>query len=197
MTKLIAAILISCTWAAAQPTLTTITDTIYNSVTGSLFNGTVIVQGPNITAPGNVPVLGISRTITITNGAFTVVLVPNDTAAPVSTYAMTFSNGDLKTCTVPTSGSPLTLVAAGCVDGSQQAVPVSVALSQLASGGATTGQSMCFNGNAWAPGYCPAQVATPASSSAACTAGQFSFDSAFAYFCVAASTWKRVAISTW
>jgi hypothetical protein len=36
-------------------------------------------------------------------------------------------------------------------------------------------------------------VSTPASSSAACTAGQMSFDSAFIYTCVATNTWRRIA----
>ncbi len=36
-------------------------------------------------------------------------------------------------------------------------------------------------------------VATPASSTATCTAGQFAFDANYAYYCVAANTWNRVA----
>lgn len=181
----------------AQPVTTTITDTVYNAVTGSPFSGTVVIQGPNITAPGNIPILGISRTINISNGALSIALVPNDTGTPSSTYSMKFSNGDSKTCTVPTSPTPITLAAAGCVDGSQQTVPAVVALSQIASGGATAGQSLCFTGNTWTAGYCPARVATPSSSSAACSIGQFAFDSNFSYWCVAANTWRRSAISTW
>ena len=38
---------------------------------------------------------------------------------------------------------------------------------------------------------------TPASSSAACTAGQTSFDANYHYDCVAANTWKRAALSSW
>ena len=37
---------------------------------------------------------------------------------------------------------------------------------------------------------------TPASSTAACTAGQFADDANFHYVCVAANTWKRVALSS-
>ncbi len=43
----------------------------------------------------------------------------------------------------------------------------------------------------------PGAVATPASSSAACTAGQFAFDASFHYDCVATNTWHRVASATW
>ncbi len=38
---------------------------------------------------------------------------------------------------------------------------------------------------------------SPASSSAAGTAGQFAYDSNFLYVCVAANTWKRAALSSW
>ncbi|WP_035375984.1 hypothetical protein [Acetobacter nitrogenifigens] len=39
-------------------------------------------------------------------------------------------------------------------------------------------------------------LGTPASSSAACTAGQFEDDANYHYVCVAANTWKRVALSS-
>jgi len=39
-------------------------------------------------------------------------------------------------------------------------------------------------------------LATPASSSAACTAGQFTDDANYHYVCVATNTWKRVALSS-
>jgi len=39
-------------------------------------------------------------------------------------------------------------------------------------------------------------LTTPASSSAACTAGQFTDDANFHYVCTATNTWKRVALST-
>lgn len=43
----------------------------------------------------------------------------------------------------------------------------------------------------------PAHVAAPASAGATGTVGQIAFDSSYAYFCVAANTWRRVAIATW
>lgn len=143
----------------SQPMLTTLADTIYNS-DGTLFNGTVVIQGPNLTAPGNVPILGISRTVFVKNGALSTPLVPNQTGSPsASTYSLVFSNGDVKTCNVPASGGPITLAAANCVDGtSQQSVPATVALSQIASGGATAGQPMCFFvPGGWGPGSCGIQ----------------------------------------
>ncbi|GBR54915.1 hypothetical protein AA106555_1859 [Neokomagataea thailandica NBRC 106555] len=39
-------------------------------------------------------------------------------------------------------------------------------------------------------------LSTPASSSASCTAGQFTDDANYHYVCVAANTWKRVALSS-
>jgi hypothetical protein len=38
---------------------------------------------------------------------------------------------------------------------------------------------------------------TPASSSASGTTGDVVWDSGFLYVCVAANTWKRVALATW
>lgn len=37
----------------------------------------------------------------------------------------------------------------------------------------------------------------PATSGATGTAGEYAVDSSYAYFCVAANTWKRVAIASW
>lgn len=194
--KLFVIMLLAWKNASAQPALTTIQDTIYNSVNGTKFSGSLTIQGPNITAPNNIPILGNTFQIFIQNGALLIALVPNDTGIPASTYSLVFSNGDRKTCTVPTSGTPVTLVGANCVDGSQQTVPVSVGLTQLASGGATLGQGLVF-GTSWVPGYPYGKVATPSSSSASCSAGQWSFDSNYAYFCTGPSIWKRTPLSTW
>ena len=51
------------------------------------------------------------------------------------------------------------------------------------------------NGNLVAPAY-HETLRTPASSSSACSAGDFTDDANFHYVCVAANTWKRVALST-
>lgn len=40
-------------------------------------------------------------------------------------------------------------------------------------------------------------TATPASATAAGTAGQIAWDANFIYVCIAPNTWKRTAISTW
>ena len=183
--------------ACAQPTLTTLADTVYNSVTGTPFSGTVVIQGPNIISPTNIPILGISRTFTISNGALSVKLVPNDTGTPTSTYQLTFSNGDVKTCTVPTSMTPVNMTQAGCVDGTQQAVPTVLALTQLASGGATAGQGLCFGSSHWVPGTCGA-VPSGASLPATCAVGQtFFLTTASAgsnlYGCTATNTWTAQA----
>lgn len=43
----------------------------------------------------------------------------------------------------------------------------------------------------------PVQVAPPATSNDACSSGQFAFSSTYLYWCVAANTWRRVALATW
>ncbi len=40
-------------------------------------------------------------------------------------------------------------------------------------------------------------VDAPASATSTGTKGQIAFDSSYLYVCIAADTWKRVAISTW
>ena len=147
----LAIVMLSWETAAAQPLTTTVSDMLYNAILGTPFNGSVVVQGPNVTAPTNVPVLGISRVFDITNGVLEFSVIPNQTSAPTSTYQLTFSNGDVKTCNIPYSATPLTLTKAQCVDGGQPAQPGQIALTQLASGGATAGQSLCFAVPYWQP----------------------------------------------
>lgn len=47
------------------------------------------------------------------------------------------------------------------------------------------------------PGKLHVATQTPASASAACTAGQIAWDASYMYVCVATNTWKRSAIATW
>jgi hypothetical protein len=51
------------------------------------------------------------------------------------------------------------------------------------------------NGNTVAVTY-RETLTTPSSSSATCTAGQFTDDANFHYVCVATNTWKRAALSS-
>jgi hypothetical protein len=61
------------------------------------------------------------------------------------------------------------------------------------------GRALGVAGNAWAATLTSLTVATstPASATAAGTAGTITWDSSYVYVCVAANTWKRVAIATW
>jgi hypothetical protein len=56
------------------------------------------------------------------------------------------------------------------------------------------------SGKTWsidsASGMYMEKLTTPASSSAPCTAGQFTDDANYHYVCVAANTWKRVALNS-
>ena len=53
-----------------------------------------------------------------------------------------------------------------------------------------------LSGNMAVAGRYNATLHTPASSSEACTAGDFTDDASYHYVCVAANTWKRVALSS-
>lgn len=46
-------------------------------------------------------------------------------------------------------------------------------------------------------GGIPVWVTVPASSGAAGTAGQMAYDSDYLYVCVAANTWRRIALNDW
>lgn len=95
---------------SAQPALTPIQDTIYNQF-GALYTGSlqISLSTPSLTAGGS-PVLSILKTLQITNGVLNVSLVPNDTASPALTsYVFRFGNGTARTCTIPTSVTPITL----------------------------------------------------------------------------------------
>jgi hypothetical protein len=46
-------------------------------------------------------------------------------------------------------------------------------------------------------GVSPGWVTVPASSTASGTAGQIAYDNSYFYVCVAADTWRRVAINDW
>ncbi|WP_146126987.1 hypothetical protein [Labrys okinawensis] len=64
----------------------------------------------------------------------------------------------------------------------------------------TAGQKVPFtlddDGNATFTGHLTAQLATPASSSAPCTAGTQQADANYVYVCVAPNSWKRAALSS-
>jgi len=55
--------------------------------------------------------------------------------------------------------------------------------------GTTAGGNPVVSGNV--------KTGTPASASATGTVGMIFWDASYIYICIAANTWKRVAISTW
>jgi hypothetical protein len=57
------------------------------------------------------------------------------------------------------------------------------------------GKSACLSDGTNCPTSYRETLATPASSTAPCTAGQFTDDVNYHYVCVATNTWKRVALS--
>ena len=132
----------------AQPTLTTIQDTLYN-VDGSLMDGNIIVTNTAFSV-GGVPIARGARAFPITNGVVNIQLAPTDHASPTIVYTVnTVSNGQTSTSvwSVPT------LPSSRCPSGTCTIVQVmtlytpgpttTVALSQLSTQGATNGQLIC------------------------------------------------------
>jgi hypothetical protein len=68
---------------------------------------------------------------------------------------------------------------------------------RLPSGDGTAGQALTTNGAGALSFATVAPVAAPANAASACAAGNWAYDSAYIYVCVAANTWLRAAIATW
>ncbi|HWE50483.1 MAG TPA: hypothetical protein VG273_11860 [Bryobacteraceae bacterium] len=141
---LILSALFAAVLPAQAPFTDTIADVLYNPDGSTVSSGTISIQGPNVTI-GSTTVLGKTKTVPVAGGVFTTKLVPNDTAYPVnSAYIFKLPNGSTKTCTFPTSSSPLQL-GPYCVDGT----PVIPSLSPVTPGqigGGTAGNMICSNG---------------------------------------------------
>src|SRR5579863_1028059 len=134
----------------AQPTLTTIQDTLYN-LDGSLMNGNLVVNNAAFSV-GGVPIARGAHAFAITNGVVNIQLAPTDHAIPAAAYTVnTVSNGQTSTSvwSVPT------LPSSRCPSGTCTIVEITtlytpgptttVAVSQLSTQGATNGQLVCDN----------------------------------------------------
>ncbi len=138
------------------------------TITASAFNGTV---GATTPAAGSFTTLGASGNATITGG-----VVSLDNA----------------------SGTVITAVAAGVYKNLQfrgSAIDFNpsnggVVVSVTSTGAAVTGTIS-------ATGTITVGSSPPANAGAAGTAGTITWDADYLYICVAANTWKRVAIATW
>ncbi len=87
------------------------------------------------------------------------------------------------------------------LNGITASIPVSTASTSTTTGALTVsggvGIAGALNVGGQINGLGAVQPGTPASATAAGTTGQVRWDSDYLYVCTAASTWKRVAISTW
>lgn len=193
----------------AQPA--TITDTITTPMGGN-WSGTVVVSlnSPGLAQPlyaGSVTLSGWSQTVTVTAGAFSLALYPNDQITPGGTsyqakYSPTSGAGWTETWVVPTGATTIREIRSTTLP----SPTVKFNLSQLNQNGALLGQGLRWNGAAWAPGNFAAATATgdlsltlsaPASSTAACVAGTVKASAAYVFVCTATNTWKRVALESW
>lgn len=72
--------------AVAQPTQTTITDTLYNPASNALLEGTIRIELMTGGATSNQAHVFGERTLTITSGALSLTLPPNSTMSPSGSY---------------------------------------------------------------------------------------------------------------
>lgn len=156
MKRLACLILFACSLAGAQTATTTVVGTVTNP-SGTGLTGKVYITWSRFTAAGGeiIPAPTRPLEVTVTNGTFTVELIPNDTALPAGTgYTVWYSfyPGLTETWTVPTSGSDVNAADIATTDSVD--ATFTVALTQLTRGGATTNQCLIWNGY-WQAQTCP------------------------------------------
>lgn len=93
---------------------------------------------------------------------------------------------------VLSGGAGTVLVQAQGADGN-----VGLGLNAKGSGVVGIGSPLYVSGAAQFAGTLTTAPATPATSAAACAAGQISVDASYVYVCTATNTWKRVALASW
>jgi hypothetical protein len=142
--------------ALAAPAVTTVSDTLYDQQ-GNLANGTITITNPLTftSADGAVITQGARITATVTNGVFSVLLVPNNGSTPSGTsysVEIQLSSGGgywRETWIVPSSVPPVGL------SGVRASVPVPSVTTQLAASQITPPnpclpqQVMTWNGTSW------------------------------------------------
>lgn len=152
--------------------MTTITDTLYQP-NGQTFRGSVTVtmamSQPLYTSGGRT-LTQLSKTVSVTDGAFSLTLEPNSSITPAGTsYTVRYS---------PSAGAPYTEYWVVPASG-----PVTVADCRVAQQPTV---SVLLR----------AVPAPPATATSPGVAGTITFDSGFLYVCTATNIWKRAALST-
>lgn len=151
--KLIAALLLTASCVCADTGLTTVAQTIKNP-DGTAFNGTVqIALNEKCVQPDGSMIYPEAQNFSVSEGALSIGLYPNTSCAPSGTaYLVRYrSRGNvLKSETwVVAAVSPTTVDAVRVAV--LPALTITMGLTQLAQGGATTGQLLRWSGSAWAP----------------------------------------------
>lgn len=108
----LATALVTAATVLAQPTLTTIQDTLYKA-DGTPFNGLLIISWNSFQADNQANIVSQSLTVRVVNGYFRVQLAPTADANPPSSYTVTYnSDGKIQfqeTWVVGPSSTPVTI----------------------------------------------------------------------------------------
>jgi hypothetical protein len=157
--KLIGALLASFACASIALAGTTISDTI-KIFDGTAFSGSVSITGPAMTNLAGQAIARGTNSYTVTAGAFSVTLEPNDTATPANTsyvvrYFPASGQGWQEIWFVPTSSSALHLADVRLTTSATAGMFIQP--MQIGPGGATNGQFLTWNATAmhWAPSNGP------------------------------------------
>jgi hypothetical protein len=138
--------------------LTTVSETLH-VYDGSLFNGDIVIMAPPLTTAAGAYVPKWQHRYTITSGALSIDLEPNDTALPSSTTYEVYlypasGQSTVEYWYVPTSATPVTV---GQVRlRFRPAAGTSITPGQIVQSGASKGALIINTGSTWLPfGVCP------------------------------------------
>lgn len=160
---------------------TQIQDTAYTGISGSLFNGKLVISAPDMTTADGRTVVRWQQEFTVTNGVVSVTLEPNDAAMPSGTsYSARFTPRSGTSWTerwiVPTSAAALKVNQVRIATAPTPSLAVQP--SQILSGGAASGQCLSWSGSSWIPGPCggsPVSIVFGRTGAIASQAGDYAF----------------------
>ncbi len=152
MKKLLLMMVGMCLHAVAQ---TTVTGPVLVPFGSETFTGTIVITSPNQLTWNGDTYVGWKKSIEVTNGDFSRVLIPNVGAQPTGTSYMVVYSGQGKVFTefwvVPNSGTPVKISSIRVATAPLPSMVVQ--LSQLALAG-VSGDCLKRSSNGWTTGVC-------------------------------------------
>jgi hypothetical protein len=143
-------LILSLVVAGSLHAQTTITDTIYSPIDGALWEGKIVVTASAMTH-NSITYSPWQREFTVTSGAFSAALIPNDTSTPAgSSYRVSYypkkGSALVEYWTVTTSATPLKIHQVRTFTATTPSLTLSI--GQL-TGGVAKGDVLAYSGASW------------------------------------------------